>query len=49
MQAANKARVDLRTGVGVKTIKQIEGEGFRVELKNGRVIAVRSPINCHGK
>ena len=39
MQAADKAGVDLRTGVGVKTIKQLNSEDksrFQVELKNGQ-------------
>jgi len=42
MQAADKARVDLLTGVGVKTVKQFfdsqEQSYFQVELKNGRVM-----------
>ncbi len=39
MQAADKAGVDLRTGVGVKTVKHFNTENksyFQVELKNGR-------------
>ena len=39
MQAAEKAKVDLRTGVGVKTVKHFVSEDrsyFQVELKNGR-------------
>ena len=39
MQAAEKAKVDLRTGVGVKTVKHFNTENksyFQVELKNGR-------------
>ncbi|MEL6500198.1 MAG: NAD(P)/FAD-dependent oxidoreductase [Cyanobacteria bacterium J06623_1] len=42
MQSAQKAGVDLRTGVGVKTVKQyLDREGksyFQVELKNERVL-----------
>ena len=42
MQAAAKAGVDLRTGVGVKTVKQFfdsqDQSYFQVELKNGRVL-----------
>ena len=42
MQAADKAGVDLRTGVGVKSVKQFvngQNEGyFQVELKNERVM-----------
>ena len=42
IQAADKAGVDLRTGVGVKTVKQYfderEKSYFQVELKNGRVM-----------
>ena len=42
MQAADKAGVDLRTGVGVKTVKQFvdaeEQSYFQVELKNGRLM-----------
>jgi predicted Rossmann fold flavoprotein len=42
MQAADRAKVDLRTGVGVKTVKQYQDEGganyFQVELKNERVM-----------
>ena len=42
MQSAEKARVDLRTGVGVKTVKQYFSEQnqsyFQVELKNERVM-----------
>jgi predicted Rossmann fold flavoprotein len=42
MQAANKATVDLLTGVGVKTVKQyLDDRGssyFQVELKNERVL-----------
>ena len=39
MQAAELAKVDLRIGVGVKTVKQFNSEDrsyFQVELKNGR-------------
>ena len=39
MQAAEQAKVDLRTGVGVKTVKHFDSEDrsyFQVELKNGR-------------
>ena len=39
MQAVEKAKVDLRTGVGVKTVKHFVSEDrsyFQVELKNGR-------------
>ncbi|NJK55261.1 MAG: NAD(P)/FAD-dependent oxidoreductase [Pleurocapsa sp. SU_5_0] len=42
MQAADRAKVDLRTGVGVKTVKQYQDERqqnyFQVELKNERVM-----------
>ena len=42
MHAANKAKVDLLTGVGVKTVKQyLDDRGasyFQVELKNERVM-----------
>ena len=42
MHAANKAKVDLLTGVGVKTVKQYLDERgasyFQVELKNERVM-----------
>jgi predicted Rossmann fold flavoprotein len=42
MEAANRAGVDLRTGVGVKTVKQyLDDQGasyFQVELKNERVL-----------
>ncbi len=42
MQAAAKVGVDLRTGVGVKTVKQFvdsqDQSYFQVELKNGRVL-----------
>ena len=42
MQAADKAGVDLRTGVGVKSVKQfVNGQNesyFQVELKNDRVM-----------
>jgi predicted Rossmann fold flavoprotein len=42
MEAANRAGVDLRTGVGVKTVKQyLDDRGasyFQVELKNERVL-----------
>lgn len=42
MQAANKAKVELRTGVGVKSVKQyLDDRGtsyFQVELKNERVL-----------
>ncbi len=42
MEAADRAGVDLRTGVGVKTVKQFvdsqEQSYFQVELKNGRVM-----------
>ena len=42
MQAADKAGVDLRTGVGVKSVKQFiddkDESYFQVELKNGRII-----------
>ena len=42
MQSAQKAGVDLRTGVGVRKVKQLtDGEGvsyFQVELKNERVL-----------
>ena len=42
MQAAAKAGVNLRTGVGVKTVKQFfdsqDKNYFQVELKNGRVL-----------
>ncbi|PSB08533.1 aminoacetone oxidase family FAD-binding enzyme [Pleurocapsa sp. CCALA 161] len=42
MHAANKAKVDLLTGVGVKTVKQYQDERgasyFQVELKNERVM-----------
>lgn len=42
MEAADKAGVDLRTGVGVKTVKQFvdsqEQSYFQVELKNGRIM-----------
>jgi predicted Rossmann fold flavoprotein len=42
MQAADRAKVDLRTGIGVKTVKQYQDEGganyFQVELKNERVM-----------
>lgn len=42
MQAAERAGVDLRTGVGVKSVKQlVDSKGksyFQVELKNGRVM-----------
>ena len=42
MQAADKAGVDLRTGVGVKTVQQYPDEEnksyFEVKLKNGRVM-----------
>ena len=40
MQAAQKAKVDLQTGVGVKTVKYFDSEDrsyFQVELKNGRL------------
>lgn len=38
MQAADRARVDLCTGVGVKTVKHFnqENQSFQVELKNGK-------------
>ncbi|MGL5834616.1 MAG: NAD(P)/FAD-dependent oxidoreductase [Waterburya sp.] len=42
MHAANKAKVELLTGVGVKTVKQyLDAHGasyFQVELKNGQVL-----------
>jgi predicted Rossmann fold flavoprotein len=42
MQAADQAGVELRTGVGVKTVKQYQDERqqnyFQVELKNERVM-----------
>ncbi|MEM7592591.1 MAG: NAD(P)/FAD-dependent oxidoreductase [Cyanobacteria bacterium P01_A01_bin.83] len=42
MQAAHKVGVDLRTGVGVKTVKQLFDEHnqsyFQIELKNERVL-----------
>jgi predicted Rossmann fold flavoprotein len=42
MQAADRVKVDLRTGVGVKTVKQYQDERganyFQVELKNERVM-----------
>jgi predicted Rossmann fold flavoprotein len=42
MHAANKAKVDLLTGVGVKTVKQYQHDHgatyFQVELKNERVM-----------
>ncbi|MGB5711704.1 MAG: aminoacetone oxidase family FAD-binding enzyme, partial [Waterburya sp.] len=42
MQAADKAGVDLRIGVGVKTVKQfvddLDQSYFQVELKNERVL-----------
>ena len=41
MQAANKAGVDLRTGVGVKSVKHLDTEDrsyFQVALKNERVL-----------
>ena len=42
MQEADRAGIDLRTGVGVKTVKQyLDGENqsyFKVGLKNGRII-----------
>ncbi|MEM8674423.1 MAG: NAD(P)/FAD-dependent oxidoreductase [Cyanobacteria bacterium P01_G01_bin.67] len=42
MQAAKKAGVDLRTGVGVKTVKRFidlqEQNYFQVELKNDRIL-----------
>jgi predicted Rossmann fold flavoprotein len=42
MQAVNKAKVDLLTGVGVKTVKQYQDDlgasYFQVELKNERVL-----------
>ena len=42
MQAADKAGVDLRTGVGVKSVKQfVNGQNesyFQIELKNDRVM-----------
>ena len=42
MQEADRAGIDLRTGVGVKTVKQYrDGENqsyFKVGLKNGRII-----------
>jgi predicted Rossmann fold flavoprotein len=42
MQAADRAKVDLRTGVGVKAVKQYQDERgasyFQVELKNERVM-----------
>ena len=40
MQAAEQAKVDLRTGVGVKTVRHFDSENrsyFQVELKNGRL------------
>ena len=39
MQAAEQAKVDLQTGVGVKTVKHFDSEDrsyFQVELKNGK-------------
>lgn len=42
MQAVNKAKVDLLTGVGVKTVKQYQdargASYFQVELKNERIM-----------
>lgn len=41
MRSADKAGVDLQTGVGVKTVKHFDSEHnsyFQVELKNGRVM-----------